>query len=504
MVAQKKKTRETLSSDEVEIKEVIKATEARGELLEFWIGRWGSIIPMLFFVIWAVVMSLVLGQSTETSSKVPTYLILGIIIGLVVGMFLSKGSWKKYCQAIFDGMAKPVGVVAIICWLWAGMFAEVLKAGGLVEGLVWAGKLVGVSSSIFIGVTFVLAAVFASAVGTGYGTVIAFCRIMFPAGLILGAHPVLMLGAILSGAAFGDNLAPVSDTTIVSAVTQDADIPGVVRSRFKYAIAAAIPALILFLILGALMTTSGSSINLEDANKLVTKPIIADGLILLIPFALVIFLALRGNHIIVSITWGIIVASAFVILFKLGKPEEIFTLKWKSPELEELKGGALLRGVVGYLDLSVLILLIVAAGHIMQAGGALDAIKQWILDRAKTSVSRAEVAIWSLVTSLNLFITVNTAAEIAAAPIVKEVGESYKIHPYRRANFLDALTSALGYIFPWSGGVLVAISAVGELKGITPISHTEVWPYVLHGWFLVIVMLIAAITGFGRQFTNDK
>jgi hypothetical protein len=32
------------------------------------------------------------------------------------------------------------------------------------------------------------------------------------------------------------------------------------------------------------------------------------------------------------------------------------------------------------------------------------------------------------------------------------------------------------------------------------VSPTEVWPFVLHGWFLAAVMLIAALTGFGRTY----
>lgn len=39
--------------------------------------------------------------------------------------------------------------------------------------------------------------------------------------------------AILSGAAFGDNLAPISDTTIVSAYTQGATMRDVVRAAFR-------------------------------------------------------------------------------------------------------------------------------------------------------------------------------------------------------------------------------------------------------------------------------
>ena len=56
--------------------------------------------------------------------------------------------------------------------------------------------------------------------------------------------------AILSGAAFGDNLAPVSDTTIVSAYTQGATMRKVVRSRFPLALSAACIAATIFLIFG--------------------------------------------------------------------------------------------------------------------------------------------------------------------------------------------------------------------------------------------------------------
>lgn len=34
-------------------------------------------------------------------------------------------------------MAQPIGVIAVIAWFWAGMFAKLLAAGGLVEGLIW-------------------------------------------------------------------------------------------------------------------------------------------------------------------------------------------------------------------------------------------------------------------------------------------------------------------------------------------------------------------------------
>ena len=475
--------------------------------LEFWLGPLGSAIPMLVFIVWAIVVCVLLAEHGAPDESA---LILGVVAGLVTGMFFCKSPWGDYCQAIFDGMSIPVGVIAVICWIWAGIFAKVLAAGGLVKGLVWLGGATGFSGSLFVTTTFLLAAVFATAVGTGYGTTIAFCELMFPAGVILGADPVVLFAAILSGSAFGDNLAPVSDTTIVSAVTQETDIPGVVRSRFKYAIAAAIPAAILFLIFGG-----GGTLDVEQASTLIDQLSDPKGLLMLFPFALVIYLALTGRHIIISITWGILVAAAMILLSNIGfladwlggplaAPSDVMAL---DPGQRSLTG-ALTDGINGFIKMGILILFIVTAGHIMAVGGALASIKKGIMKLVKESVWRAELSIFSVVASLNIFITVNTAAEIAAAPVVSDMGKTFKLHPYRRANFLDAVSSAFGYIFPWSGGVLIGIATLRTLTDqfafITPPSPMGVWPYVFHGWLLAAVMAIAAVTGFGRRYIGPN
>ena len=124
------------------------------------------------------------------------------------------------------------------------------------------------------------------------------------------------------------------------------------------------------------------------------------------------------------------------------------------------------------------------------------------------SVRRVELAIFSAVATLNVFITVKAAAEIAAAPFVSDMGKTFKLHPYRRANFLDAVSSAFGYIFPWSGGVLIGVTTLRTLGDKFPflpsISPIEVWPYVFHGWLLAAVMALAAISGLGRRYVGPQ
>jgi len=234
-----------------------------------------------------------------------------------------------------------------------------------------------------------------------------------------------------------------------------------------------------------------------------------------VPFALVIYLALSGRHIIVSITWGILVAVGLILLSNLDPLAGLLGGSLASPgailavDVEQRAvTGALADGVNGFIKMGILILFIVTAGHIMAVGGALGAIKKGLLRLIGSSVRRAEVAIFSAVASLNVFITVNTAAEIAAAPFVSDIGKTFRLHPYRRANFLDAVSSAFGYIFPWSGGVLIGVATLRSLTAhyqfITVPGPTTVWPYVFHGWLLAAVMLLAALSGFGRRFVGSR
>ncbi|WP_435097939.1 Na+/H+ antiporter NhaC family protein [Halarchaeum sp. P4] len=507
------------NSDETpgsEVEAELGMAESSGSDLEFYGGAAASAVPLGVFVVWAVVQSGLFGIGDTTG------LVVGMLFALVVGMFLAKGDWKDYANTIFEGMTQRVAATAIVAWLWAGMFAQLLQDGGFVTGLIWVAQVLPVSQSVLVqilpAVTFILAALLATGIGTGYGTAVTFVTTFFPATVLLGANPVLMFGAVLSGAAFGDNLAPVSDTTIVSAVTQNADIGGVVASRFKYAITAAVLAFAAYLVAGTTMATSVGSGGLPTGNPV--------GLVHLVSMGVVIYTAIRGRHIVEAITWGMLVAIAFNLLLGLQAlsgivsfvaPQnapfaENFTwlpfLAIAGPDTSAGVGGSLYSGAAGFFPLIVLTLLIVAGARIMIRGGAFEAIQDFLLSTVATSVRRAETTLVLGTALVNAAITINTAAEIAISPYVARIGESFNINGYRRANILDANTSALGYIFPWAGGVLAGYSQMPALvEQYGPqmlVSPVKVVPFVFHGWFLFAVFLVAALTGFGLEYVPDR
>ncbi|MFB6344517.1 MAG: Na+/H+ antiporter NhaC family protein [bacterium] len=487
--------------------------------LDFYGGSLMSGFPLFFFVLWAILQSAFFGIGN------PNGLVVGILLGLIFGMFFARGDWKHYANAIFDGMTQPVAATAIVAWLWAGMFAETLQAGQFVKGLVWLAHTLQFGPELFPAVTFILAALLATGIGTGYGTTIAFCTLFFPAGVALGTNPVLLFGAILAGAVFGDNLAPVSDTTIVSAVTQNSDIGGVVANRFKYALIAALASLVLYGVAGFTMAEAEIP---TGAENLLTQTKNPGGLIHLVSMLIVIVAAIRGRHIIEAITWGLAAAVLFNLLFGLCQVADI--LLFKIPETASVAkdlaflpfvqvvpvgsegvSGSLYSGAIGFFPLIVLVLLIVAAAQIMIKGGGFQALEDVLLQRIIKTVRGAETTMVLGTAIVNAMITINTAAEIAIAPYISRIGRRFNINGYRRANILDANTSALGYIFPWSGGVLVGYTAISGLVDeytwfteANIVSPASVWPYVFHGWLLVVVFLLAAWTGFGREYETDR
>ena len=492
-----------------------------GSAIEFRGGPAASAVPIAFFILWAIFQSGVLGIG-DTSG-----LITGMLVGLILGLFFVRGDWKGYADVIFEGMTQRVAATAVVAWLWAGMFAQTIQVGGFVDGLVWAADAASVGADLFPALTFLLAALLATGIGTGYGTAITFTTLVFPAGLLIGANPVLLFGAILSGAVFGDNLAPVSDTTIVSAVTQDADIGGVVASRLKYALVAAVFAFAAYLVAGELM---GGGFDIAAQANQQVGPI---GLVHLIDIAIVVGLAVQGRHIVEAISWGLIAAVVFNLLLGLAGPSAMVeflapagglvnalngvpVLGWVITPVDPIDttptvAGSLYEGAVGFFPLIVLTLLIVAAARIMQRGGGFEAIQTWLLDTVATTVRRAETTMVLGTALVNATITINTAAEIAIAPYIRTLGRRFNINGYRRANILDANTSALGYIFPWGGGLLAGYQAMQSLPGEYPwfteamlVNPASVWPYVFHGWFLVAVFLLAAWTGYGLEYISDR
>lgn len=456
------------------------------KILAFHGGAWVSAVPLLLFFIAATILVVIGAPAVEG-------MIIAAMFGLSLGMLLAKDV-AEYSERVFTLMANRIATVAIVCWLWAGAFSGILADSGLVEAMVWIGYKLNLTAAGFTVIVFISSAVFAIAVGTGLGTVVGFTAVMYPAGIVLGANPAALMGAIFSGAALGDNLAPISDTTIVSAATQETDVGGVVRSRLKYVGIAFAVSVLLFLFLGS----GNANLSHEQARKLLAETADPKGLPMLISAAVVFFVAVSGRHFLAALTAGIITACVIGPAFDIFGLERVF-----AAHSDGNISGSAVRGAMGLMPTAILTLLLVTASGLLQAGGFLAKLMDW-LDRTIAGTERGtELAIITLITIANLCVSVNTVAMVATGPMANTLRRRHSLHPYRVANLLDTVSCSFPYILPYAATVVAATAVQQQIAEryafVDVLSFSAEAPYCFYGIVLFPLMLIAAITGYGRR-----
>src|SRR5690606_32339319 len=74
---------------------------------------------------------------------------------------------------------------------------------------------------------------------------------------------------------------------------------------------------------------------------------------------------------------------------------------------------------------------------------------------------------------------------------------------WRRANIFDAASTTLVGILPYSAAVLIPFALVGDQVTGSDYTPTSLVPYVVYCWALIVVMLFAVLTGWGREYSSD-
>ncbi|MGB5399808.1 MAG: Na+/H+ antiporter NhaC family protein, partial [Thermoanaerobaculia bacterium] len=182
-----------------------------GDSLQFRGGWFGALVPFLVFLVGVAWLGL--SGAPDEHGFWPI-----LLVALIVAMLLAedRGAWA---ETVIHGMSQPIVLLMIMAWLLAGVLASLMNASGFVESLVWVAGKLGLHGGGYTAAAFLISCLVATATGTSLGTIILCAPLLYPAAAGLGTDPVILMGAILGGATFGDNISPVSDTTIASATT---------------------------------------------------------------------------------------------------------------------------------------------------------------------------------------------------------------------------------------------------------------------------------------------
>jgi len=171
-----------------------------------------------------------------------------LAIGLtLVSRRLSLG---KTMDAALAGMTRmfPACVVLVLAWGLSRGMGDV-QLGEVAHGELQLLIDQGLFSAAFMPlVTFIAAAFVSFATGTSWGTMGILCPAVVSIGArLFGGLPedqalVLFyatIGAVLTGAVFGDHCSPISDTTVLSSIASECDLGKHVWTQMPYALVVA-------------------------------------------------------------------------------------------------------------------------------------------------------------------------------------------------------------------------------------------------------------------------
>lgn len=387
---------------------------------------------------------------------------IAIIPAIIFAIILGREPIEKQISQFIDGAGHNNIITMGVIYLLAGAFASVAKATGSVDASVQLGLAIFPEYLILPGL-FLVAAFLSTAMGTSVGTIAAIAPIA--AGFIetTDLNAGLVAGCILSGAIFGDNLSIISDTTIASTRSQGAHMKDKFRVNFKFALPAAIIALIIFTLLG------------EPAAFESTQDLDVLGLL---PYITILVMALIGINVFVVLLSGIGLAALTGFI-----SADYHLSAWVND---------INTGFSNVQDVFILALLIGGLSELVRVQGGLAAltnkIKQLSLKISPNNKKRAAgMGIASLAFSCNFFTANNTVSIIVTGETAKELAEDGQLSPAESASLLDIFACINQGLLPYGAQALL----LGATLSISPLD------VVIYSFYPVI-LFIAALIAFWR------
>ncbi len=218
---------------------------------------WDAAVPIIVFILVTVFglyyngheagKSVIDSFGDADASVVLTWsAFIGSLVAIVMGVAKRSFSLGKAVDAWVGGIKSMV--IAVIILSLAFALKSVISDMSLAEWLTQATEGF-LSGRILPLLVFVVAMVVAFSTGTSWGTNSILMPLVIPiAAGIGGAEGVLTptiiasIGAVLTGAVFGDHCSPISDTTILSSMASGSDHISHVKTQIPYAVTAALVA----------------------------------------------------------------------------------------------------------------------------------------------------------------------------------------------------------------------------------------------------------------------
>lgn len=373
-------------------------------------------------------------------------------------------STEKRIEIFSEGAGNRNVLLMIWIFVLAGAFAGTAEDMGAIDSAV--NFTLGILPGKFLYAGLFLASCFISmAIGTSVGTIVALVPVASGIAVEAGMDVAFVTAIVAGGAFFGDNLSFISDTTIAATRTQGCSMSDKFRVNIGIVAPAAVIVTLIYVLFGL---SSGAEVSAGDVNG-----------VKLVPYLLVIGLALAGVNVVTVLIIGIL-ANA-VIGFAYGS---FSWVEW----LASIGDGI---GSMGEL----IIVTMLAGGmlEVIRHNGGLDFIISG-LTRRISGKRGAEFGIAALVSMANLCTANNTIAIITTGRIAKDISEKFGLDPRKTASILDTFSCLVQGLIPYGAQLLMA-------SGLSGVSGISIMGFMYYPFLMGLCAILSILFRYPRRFS---
>jgi Na+/H+ antiporter NhaC len=417
-----------------------------------------ALSPLLVFVTLYLVTSII----ARDFYKVP--ITVAFMMSSIYAIAITRGKLQRRINVFSRGAGTPQMILMIWIFILAGAFAHSAKVMGSIDATVNL-TLAFLPGEMLLAGLFLAACFISLSIGTSVGTIVALTPIAAGVASQINISIPLVVGVVVGGSLFGDNLSFISDTTIVSTQTQGCKL----SDKFRVNAFIVVPAALV--ILGAYLFIGRGIVSPHEVPDTEVLKVL--------PYLVVLITAIFGLNVMAVLTLGIVLTGAIGLI--LGAFDIYGWFR------------AMGDGIVGMGELIIIT---------MMAGGLLEVIKHnggidYIIERLTRHVNGkrgAELSIAALVSIVDVCTANNTVAIITVGGITRKIGERFGLDPRKCASLLDTFSCAVQGTIPYGAQLLMA-------AGLASINPITIVPYLFYPLAIGLAALLAIFLRYPRRYS---
>jgi len=455
-----------------------------------------SLIPVVLLVGLLAYNVFVFGDDALSGSN-QFILLIGGAIAAIVGFF-HHIPYEKMLSEVADNVKSTTGALLIL--LMVGALSGTWLISGIIPAMIYYGLQI-LNPTIFLAACVIICAIISIATGSSWTTSATVGIALIGIGNALGIPVGMTAGAVLSGAYFGDKMSPLSDTTNLAPAMAGGDLFTHIRYMLYTTVPTLVVTLIVFVILGLTLKTSGEA-DTDSILKSIDASFNISGWLFLVPLG-VILMILKKTPPLMALLIGTLLGGVFALIFQptvvaglSGATNLTFENGYKgiinaitintqiATDNAALNDLFAAKGMSGMLGTIWLIMCAMVFGGIMDGIGALSKISQSLLQIAQTTFGLFASTVASCL-ALNV-----TASDQYLAIVIpgKMFSKAYKdrgLAPENLSRTLEDSGTVTSVLIPWNTCGAYHSSVLGVSVG-------EYFVYAIFNWLSPFMTLLFA------------